>query len=331
MQAISKPVLSTELARLVEGEHIGDAVAIDAVGTLERGSKTQIGFLADERYHHLVKATQLGCVLVSAPLEDCPASLIVVSNVREAWLKISLYFEHAQKNSVALGIHPAASVATTAKIGDRVSIAAGAVVADGAEIGDDVHIEAQAYVAAQVKIGAGTRIGPGVRLLSDTIIGERCNILGNAVIGERGFGNVFENGKWLALPQLGGVRIGNDVEIGAGTMVDRGAVDNTVIEDGVKIDNLVMVAHNVVIGAHTAIAGCCVIAGSVTFGKYCVVGGATVFAGHIHICDGAQFTGHSSISKSIATPGVYSSGIPVMPVKQWHRFVAKLRMITRDK
>ena len=156
-------------------------------------------------------------------------------------------------------------------------------------------------------------------------------ILANAVIGERGFGNNFENGRWLPVTQLGGVRIGDDVEIGACTTIDRGAVRDTIIGNGVKLDNQIQIGHNVVIGDHTVIAGSAVIAGSVTFGKYCVVGGACVFTGHITICDGAQFTGHSSISKSVTEPGAYSSGIPAMPARQWKKFFATLKLLAKEK
>ena len=182
-----------------------------------------------------------------------------------------------------------------------------------------------------MRIGADSHIGAGARLLAGTTTGARVQILANAVIGERGFGNNFEDGRWLPVAQLGGVRIGDDVEIGACTTIDRGAVRDTVIGNGVKLDNQIQIGHNVVIGDHTVIAGSAVIAGSVTFGKYCVVGGACVFTGHITICDGAQFTGHSSISKSVTAPGAYSSGIPAMPARQWKKFFATLKLLAKDK
>ena len=182
-----------------------------------------------------------------------------------------------------------------------------------------------------MRIGADSHIGAGARLLEGTTTGARVQILANAVIGERGFGNNFENGRWLPVAQLGGVRIGDDVEIGACTTIDRGAVRDTIIGNGVKLDNHIQIGHNVVIGDHTVIAGSAVIAGSVTFGKYCVVGGACVFTGHITICDGAQFTGHSSISKSVTEPGAYSSGIPAMPARQWKKFFATLKLLAKEK
>ena len=331
MNRLADPLSSLALAREIGGEHLGPGVEIYGVGSLTHGGEGEIGFLADHKYRHQALQSKLSLLLVEKAIAESDATQIVVADVRHAWRVVSERIVTAQGKMVASGVDHEASVACDAVIGKEVRIAAGAVICGGAIIGDGVHIEAQAMVDEKVCIGAHTRIGPGVRLLAGTRVGARCNILGNAVIGERGFGNVFEEGRWKALPQFGGVRIGDDVEIGAGTMVDRGTIDDTVIGNGVKLDNLIQIAHNVVIGDHTAIAGCCVIAGSVTFGKYCLVGGACVFNGHIDICDGAQFTGHSSISKSITKPGLYSSGIPVMPTKQWQRLVAKLRAWGKEK
>lgn len=331
MNRLADPLSSTDIAREIEGKHLGPAVDIYGVGSLAHGRAGEIGFLADSQYRHQALETGLSLLLVPQALEGGAPTQIVVDDVRHAWRVVSDRIAAAQKRMVPGGIHPDASVAGDAMIGANTSVAAGAVVGAGARIGDGVHIEAQALVGENVRIGSHTRIGPGVRLLAGTRIGERCNILGNAVIGERGFGNVFEDGRWQALPQFGGVRIGDDVEIGAGTMIDRGTIEDTVIGNGVKLDNLIHIGHNVMIGDHTAIAGCCVIAGSVRFGKYCMVGGASVFNGHIRICDGARFTGHSSISKSITKPGFYSSAIPVMPTKKWQRLVAKLRIFGREK
>lgn len=331
MNHLADPLLSTDIAREINGEHSGPVVEIYGVGSVTHGGTGEIGFLADKHYRAQVLESELSVLLVTQAIEGSAITQIIVDDVRHAWRLVSERIAIAQKMMVADGIHPDASVTSDAVVGENVRIAAGCVIGPGARIGDWVDIEAQAMVGENVRIGSHTRIGPGVRLLAGTRIGARCNILGNAVIGERGFGNVFEEGRWKALPQLGGVRIGDDVEIGAGTAIDRGTIDDTVIGNGVKLDNLIQIAHNVVIGDHTAIAGCCVIAGSVRFGKYCMVGGASVFTGHIEICDGARFTGHSSISKSITKPGFYSSAIPVMPTKKWQRFVARLRIFGREK
>lgn len=323
---------ANEIAQMLGGVLHGENCQIVNVGTVRDGKIGQVGFYADGKYHSQLIDSKLSLLLTAKVESQFKGSQIVVADVRKSWRVLTEKFETLRVvASCHSGIHISAMIAESAEIGEGANIGAYAVIEAGAKIGLNVTIEAQAFIGQGVKIGAGTRIGAGARILHGTTIGERCNILANAVIGERGFGNSFEDGRWLALPQLGGVRIGNDVEIGAGTMIDRGAVGDTIIHDGVKLDNLIQVAHNVEIGEHTAIAGCCVIAGSVKFGKYCIVGGASVFAGHIDICDGAHFTGHSSISKSITEPGMYSSGFPAMPTRQWNRFVAKLRILGKDK
>lgn len=324
-------IRAQEIAAWLGGELIGADVSVNQVGTLLAGQKNAVGFLAEEKYRSQLSTTQLGLVLLAQPEADLAASQIVVADVRRAWRILTERFQAEIDAARAQGIHPQAIVAANVQMGSNVSIGAGAVIESGAILEKGVRIEALAYVGRGVEIGADTHIGAGVKILSGTRIGERCRILANAVIGERGFGNHFEDGRWLEIPQLGGVLIGNDVEIGAATMIDRGAVGDTIIGNGVKLDNLIQVAHNVEIGDHSAIAGCCVIAGSVKFGKYCVVGGASVFAGHITICDGAQFTGHSSVSKSITEAGMYCSAMTVMPIKQWKRFLAKLRIFGKEK
>lgn len=317
------------IAAWVGGRLLGGNCAISGVGTLQAGTVNDIGFLADSKYKAQLADSRLGAILLSEQA-DIQNSQIVVEDVRKAWRIITEKFADARPKPQA-GIAAGAIVDGSAAVGEGASIGAGAVVDTGAVLGAGVIVEPLAYIGAGATIGDYTRIGAGAKILAGTRIGARCNILANAVIGERGFGNSFEDGRWLALPQLGGVQIGDDVEIGAGTMIDRGAVGDTIIRDGAKLDNLIQVAHNVEIGEHTAIAGCCVIAGSVKFGKYCIVGGASVFAGHITICDGAHFAGHSSVSKSVTKPGLYCSALTIMPDRDWKRFVAKLRLFGREK
>lgn len=324
-------ISASEIARLVGGKCIGDGeYRVNKVGTLAEGDENSVGFLAEHKYFSKLKESKIGVVLLSAP-EDITQVQVVVEDVRRAWRILCEWFQEKMDEGLPVGVSASAFVAEDAVLGEGVFVGAGAVIESKAVIGDGARIEAQAFVGRGVSVGEGSRLGQGAKLLPGTRVGARCLILANAVLGERGFGNHFEDGRWLALPQLGGVWVGDDVEIGAGTMVDRGAVGDTIIRDGVKLDNLIQVAHNVEIGEHTAIAGCCVIAGSVKFGRYCVVGGASVFAGHIEICDGAQFAGHSSVSKSITKPGMYSSAMPVMAVREWKRFLAKLRIFGREK
>ena len=318
-----------DIAARLGGALIGDPAApIHGAGTLQDGQPGEIGFLSEPHYRKYLADTALTAVLLAEPCPESRATQIIVADVKRAWRELAASFAPPLPPPV---ISPQAHIDPTATIGTNVAIGAGAVIGAGADIGDGCRIEPLAYIAPGVRLGADSHIGAGARLLAGTTTGARVQILANAVIGERGFGNNFENGRWLPVAQLGGVRIGDDVEIGACTTIDRGAVRDTIIGNGVKLDNHIQIGHNVVIGDHTVIAGSAVIAGSVTFGKYCVVGGACVFTGHITICDGAQFTGHSSISKSVTEPGAYSSGIPAMPARQWKKFFATLKLLAKDK
>ncbi len=318
-----------DIAARLGGALIGDPAApIHGAGTLQDGQPGEIGFLSEPHYRKYLADTALTAVLLAEPCPESRATQIIVADVKRAWRELAASFAPQLPPPA---ISPQAHIDPTATIGTNVAIGAGAVIGAGADIGDGCRIEPLAYIAPGVRIGADSHIGAGARLLAGTTTGARVHILANAVIGERGFGNNFENGRWLPVAQLGGVRIGDDVEIGACTTIDRGAVRDTIIGNGVKLDNQIQIGHNVVIGDHTVIAGSAVIAGSVTFGKYCVVGGACVFTGHITICDGAQFTGHSSISKSVTEPGAYSSGIPAMPARQWKKFFATLKLLAKEK
>lgn len=318
-----------DIAARLGGALIGDPAApIHGAGTLQDGQPGEIGFLSEPHYRKYLADTALTAVLLAEPCPESRATQIIVADVKRAWRELAASFAPQLPPPA---ISPQAHIDPSATIGTNVAIGAGAVIGAGADIGDGCRIEPLAYIAPDVRIGTDSHIGAGARLLAGTTTGARVHILANAVIGERGFGNNFENGRWLPVAQLGGVRIGDDVEIGACTTIDRGAVRDTIIGNGVKLDNQIQIGHNVVIGDHTVIAGSAVIAGSVTFGKYCVVGGACVFTGHITICDGAQFTGHSSISKSVTEPGAYSSGIPAMPARQWKKFFATLKLLAKEK
>lgn len=318
-----------DIAARLGGALIGDPAApIHGAGTLQDGQPGEIGFLSEPHYRKYLADTALTAVLLAEPCPESRATQIIVADVKRAWRELAASFAPQLPPPA---ISPQAHIDPSATIGTNVAIGAGAVIGASANIGDGCRIEPLAYLAPGVRIGADSHIGAGARLLAGTTTGARVQILANAVIGERGFGNNFENGRWLPVAQLGGVRIGDDVEIGACTTIDRGAVRDTIIGNGVKLDNHIQIGHNVVIGDHTVIAGSAVIAGSVTFGKYCVVGGACVFTGHITICDGAQFTGHSSISKSVTEPGAYSSGIPAMPARQWKKFFATLKLLAKEK
>jgi len=202
-----------------------------------------------------------------------------------------------------------------------------AVIEEDVELGERVHIGPGCIVQRGARVGADTRLIARVNLYPRARIGERCIVHAGAVIGADGFGFASDRGAWLKVPQVGGVRIGDDVDIAANTTIDRGAIGDTVIEQGVKLDNQIQIGHNVTIGAHTAIAGCTGISGSTTLGKRCMIGGMVGFAGHLTIADDVVITGCSLVSASIREAGSYSSGMPAVPTRGWRRMVAQLRRI----
>jgi UDP-3-O-[3-hydroxymyristoyl] glucosamine N-acyltransferase len=229
----------------------------------------------------------------------------------------------------AAGIHPSAQIAASASIGDGVSIGANAVIEDAVEIGADTVIGAACVIEQATSVGSGCRLHSGVTLGHSVRIADRCILHSGVVIGADGFGLVMQADRWHKIPQIGTVVIGEDVEIGANSTVDRGALDDTVIEQGCKLDNQVQVAHNVRIGAHTAIAACVGIAGSAVIGRYCKISGAAGVLGHLTVADHVTITAMSLVTKDIRKPGVYSSGTPLLPNTLWHRANARYKALDK--
>jgi UDP-3-O-[3-hydroxymyristoyl] glucosamine N-acyltransferase len=231
--------------------------------------------------------------------------------------------------AITPGIHPFAQVDASANIAPSAQIGAFVVIGAGATIGENVRIDEGTSIGANVAVGVGTRLRPRVTIYDGCSIGARCIVHSGAVIGADGFGMARDDGRWVKIAQVGAVRIGDDVEIGANTTIDRGALDDTVIGEGVKLDNQIQVGHNCVIGAHTVIAGCTGISGSVTIGSHCMIGGGCGFVGHITICDRATISGFTFVTKSITQPGTYTSGMPIMPHAEWLKNAALLRQLHR--
>ena len=240
-----------------------------------------------------------------------------MANPYLAYALLAQYMDLTPK--AANQIHPSAVISPEAKLGLNVSVGANAVIEAGVELGDDVVIGAGCFVGKNSQIGKGTQLWANVSVYHQVKIGEHCLIQSSAVIGSDGFGYANDKGQWIKIPQTGGVIIGDRVEIGACTCIDRGALDPTVIEDNVIIDNLCQIAHNVHIGYGTAVAGGVIMAGSLKVGRFCQIGGASVLNGHMEICDGAIITGMSMIMKPITEKGIYSSGIPAQTNKQWRK------------
>ena len=316
-----------ELAKHVGAEIRGDSkYLIDGVATLTAASASKISFLANSKYRKFLSQCQAGAVLVTeADMAAVEGNALVVKEPYVAYAKIaSLLFP---VKHLPAGVHPTAwldprsHVDNSAHIGAHVFIDADVTVAENVEIGPGCVIQ------QGVSIGAGCRLVANVTLCHGVSIGNRVILHPGVVIGADGFGIANDNGRWINVPQLGSVEIGNDVEIGANTTIDRGAIENTVIGDGVKLDNQIQVGHNCRIGNNTVIAGCVGIAGSTLIGADCAIGGGAGLGGHLSIADGVQLTGMTMVTKSITEAGVYSSGIPAEPTKQWHKNVVRYRQM----
>ena len=316
-----------ELAAQVGAELHGDAACrIDCVAPLDRARPGAIAFLNNPRFRrHLATTAASAVILRQEDLADCDVPALVSVNPHLTYARVAtlLYPLPPQPQ----GIHASAVIETGSDVAASAWIGPHCVVEAGAVIGAEVFIGPACVIGARAHIGAGSRLEARVTVCHDVRIGKRALIYPGAVIGSDGFGLANDAGTWVRVPQLGTLTIGDDVEIGANTTIDRGALDDTVIEDGVKLDNLIQVAHNVRIGAHTAIAGCVGIAGSASIGKRCTVGGGVGIAGHLEIADDVHLTGMTFVTKSITAPGLYSSGMPAETNRQWHRSIARYRKL----
>jgi len=296
-----------ELARLTGGRVEGDPdTVIRRVASLQSAGAGDITFLTNLKFRAEVAASRASAVILApAAIELTQAPRLVHEQPYVCFARVAQILDPHPPPPP--GIHPSASVAAGARLADGVSVGAHCAIGDG------------------VEIGAGSVIHPNVTLYSRVRIGARCVVHAGVVIGSDGFGYAQQDGRWVKIPQTGGVLIGDDVEIGAGTTIDRGALDDTVIEEGVKLDNQIQVAHNVRIGAHTAIAGCTGIAGSAVIGRYCTIGGAAMIRGHLSIADHVNVSGGTLVSKSITEPGTYTGVYPLASNREWLRNAVHLR------
>jgi len=302
------------------------SLTVRSVATLSHANTGALSFLANSRYRKQLESTRATAVLLSADDESlCPVAALIDPNPYLAYARIAALM-HPQASS-APGIHPSAVVAKGARIAASASIGPLAVIEDEAQIGERVLIGPACIVQKRACVGADSALLSRVNLYPDVTLGKRCILHAGAVIGADGFGFAPNAGTWVKVPQVGSVRIGDDVEIGANTTIDRGAIDDTVVENGVKLDNQIQVGHNVIIGAHTAIAACTGISGSTVIGQRCMIGGMVGFAGHLTIADDVVVTGCSLVSASIRNAGSYSSGMPTVETRLWRRMVAHLRRL----
>lgn len=317
---------ASDLALRVDGELVGKDSLISGMSTLDKAGAGQLSFLSNAKYQKQLPNTQAEVVLVTAEFADLvPSSAIVVANPYLAFAKLSQLFDW--RAPIAPGVASSAQIDATAEIDPSAQIAEGAI------IGRLVKVAAHCYIGPNVVMGDGALVGESTRLEANVTlypgvsIGNRCIIHSGAVIGADGFGFAHDGQGWVKIAQAGGVSIGDDVEVGANTTIDRGALSDTLIANGVKLDNQIQIAHNVEIGEATAIAGCTAIAGSTRIGSHCTIAGMSGVTGHLEIADGTHITAMTLVSKSIKESGAYSSGTGVEPHAQWKRNVVRFRQL----
>ncbi|MBW4936110.1 UDP-3-O-(3-hydroxymyristoyl)glucosamine N-acyltransferase [Marinobacter sp. F4206] len=316
-----------EIAKALGAELRGDPdVQVAGLATLQAASPGQISFLANPSYAKYLADSQASAVIMSpASAGDAKTNVLLLDNPYLGYARLSHWFDPEPVSQP--GIHPSAVVDASARVADDASIGPNAVIEADVEIGEKVVVGAGSVIGARAQVGAGTVIRPRVTLAHDVIVGQRCHILSGAVIGSDGFGFANEKGVWHRIAQLGRVVLGNDVEVGANTTIDRGALDDTVIGDGVKLDNLIQIAHNVQIGDHSAMAAMVGIAGSTRIGRHCVFGGASGVAGHLDIADQVHLTGMTLVTGDIREPGVYSSGTSADTNRKWRKNAVRFRQL----
>ncbi|TRX57091.1 UDP-3-O-(3-hydroxymyristoyl)glucosamine N-acyltransferase [Thalassomonas sp. M1454] len=314
-----------ELAQKLGGYVIGDEhCQISSLATLMDAKAGQIAFLANAKYRpHLELTKASAVILAEASAKYCQTNALVLPNPYLGFALVAQLLDTTPNS--AEGIADSAVIADDAVIGADVNIGANVVIESGVILADGVSIGANCFIGKQAKIGARTKLWSNVSIYHRVEIGEDCLVQANTAIGSDGFGYANDKGTWVKIPQLGSVIIGNRVEIGACTTIDRGALENTIIEDNCILDNQLQIAHNVVIGSGTAMAACSVIAGSTTIGKNCTIAGLVGINGHINIADGSVFTGMTMVTKATTEAGVYSSGMPSLPNKEWRKNASRYK------
>ena len=332
-----------QIAQRFGGEVVGDAaLKVAGLAPLDQAHPHQLAFLANPKYLSQVETTRAGAVLISpadlAKLGSRDArSFIVTPNPYAYFARVAQWFIDLAAPKAPAGVHPSAVIDPSAQIAASAVIGPHVVIEAGAVIGEEVRIDAQVTIGRSTQIGEGSHLYPRVTVYHGCKIGARAIVQAGAVIGSDGFGFAPDfvgegdarTGSWVKIPQVGGVTIGADVEIGANTTIDRGAMADTIIEDCVKIDNLVQIGHNCKIGAYTVIAGCAGIAGSTTIGRHCMIGGAVGIAGHVTLADYVIVTAKSGVSKSLPKPGMYTSAFPAVGHAEWNKSAALVRNLDK--
>ncbi|NMH64556.1 UDP-3-O-(3-hydroxymyristoyl)glucosamine N-acyltransferase [Shewanella salipaludis] len=322
-----KSVTLKELGLLLGADVQGDAsLVITGVATLEAAVDGQISFLANSKYRSQLEHTRAAAVLLTAKdAADYAGNALVLADPYVGFARVAQLLDTTP--NAAEGIHASAQIHPSAMLGEGVAVGANAVIGARVILGDGVQVGPGTVIGQDSIVGSNTRLWANVTLYHDVQLGRDCIVHSGAVIGSDGFGYANERGQWVKIPQTGGVRIGDRVEIGASTTIDRGALGHTEIHHGVIIDNQVQIAHNDIIGENSAIAGNSTIAGSVRLGKYCIVGGNSAIAGHLNIVDGAHISGGTNVTSEVRVPGVYSSATVAMENKLWRRNTVRFRQL----
>ena len=321
-----------QLAKVLKLEFRGDAgLVVNGVASPKSALAGELCFVQDRKYLGDINASDCSAVILTAELagDIGNKSLLLSDNPQYSFVEAVRALGIETQPTDSDEIHPTAVVAETARLGKGVTVGALAVIEDGVEVGPGTSIGAGSIIERSAKIGSQCRLHSRVTLAPAVKLGDRCILHSGVVIGSDGFGLVMHEQQWQKIPQLGSVVIGDDVEIGANTTVDRGTLDDTVIERGCKLDNQIQVAHNVRIGAHTAIAACVGIAGSANIGCHCKISGAAVVLGHLTVTDNVTITAMSLVTKDIKESGVYSSGTPLLENSLWHRCNARYKSLDK--
>jgi UDP-3-O-[3-hydroxymyristoyl] glucosamine N-acyltransferase len=320
-----------EIAEQLGGELIGDGERrIDRIGSLDKATPSTVTFLANPRLRPQLAASKAGCVIVGEADREAAirrGATLVTDDPYLAYARLTRWWVARTRPAAQASVHPSAVVAADARVAADATIGPFTLIESGADIGPGAIVGAHCAIGANSRLGAQTRLAARVTLYAGVILGARCIVHSGAVIGADGFGFAPVDDRWEKIEQLGGVRIGDDVEIGANTCIDRGAIDDTVIEDGAKLDNQIQIGHNTRIGAHTAIAGCVGIAGSADIGAHCTIGGAAMILGHLRIGDRVNISAASVVMRSIAKPGLYSGVFPIDDNAAWEKNAATLRQL----
>jgi UDP-3-O-[3-hydroxymyristoyl] glucosamine N-acyltransferase len=321
------PVTLAELAQQFDCDLQGDgSTVVDRVATLVGAGANAVSFLANPLYRTALTSTQAGAVILSPEaVSDCPTNCLVTANPYATYARVASFLHPPPK--LEPGIASSAVIASDAEIAATAEIGPLASIGSGARIGDSVRIGAGCVVGSDVAIDAETRLAPRVTILDRVRIGRRCLLHSGVVVGADGFGFAQSDQGWVKVPQLGTVVIGDDVEVGANTTIDRGTIEDTVLEDGVKLDNLVQIAHNVRVGEHTVMAAMSGAAGSTKIGRRCMIGGGVVMVGHLSICDDVMFLFRSVVTRSIDAPGTYGGSLPAEEASKWRRSAARFRRL----